>query len=74
MTWWSLEMNDFVELPVCELYGKVSLFVSICCLVEKLQMAVFFQIPGESQYLVLIIATNLPMGQYFNLLPGRLIK
>ena len=51
-------MNGFVELPGCELYGKVGLFVSICCLVEKLQKAVIFHIPGESQYFVLIIVPN----------------
>ena len=66
-------MNGFVELPGCESYGKVGLFVSECCLVEKLQKAVFFHIPGKGRYLVLIIAKNNPMGQYFNLLPGRFI-
>ena len=64
---------------LCVNYVEKLVYLSVCCLVEKLQKAVFIQIPGEGQYLMLIIAKKKypppPMGQYFlNLLPGRFMK
>ena len=56
MIWWNLKINGLIELIGCKLCGKVGLSESVCCLIEKLQKTVFIPIPGEGQYLVLIIA------------------
>ena len=67
MVWLNFMYVNYVEKLV---------YLSVCCLVEKLQKAVSIQIPGEGKYSMLIIAKKKkPMGQYsLNLLPGRFMK